>query len=371
MKIGFDAKRLFHNKTGLGNYSRDLIRILSTYFPESEYYLYNPKPKEINFLVQSAQVIERLYTGIPFFKSSWRSKGVVRELVRDEIKLYHGLSGEIPFGLRKKHIKSIVTIHDLIFLRYPNLYSFFDRKIHFYKFKYAAKQADAIIAISEQTKKDIVHYLKIKPDKIKVIYQGCNAVFKNQFTEDEKKAVAEKFQLPKKFILNVGTIETRKNAFTIVKAIQGTDIPLVLVGRKTAYCKAIDEYISKHQMQNQVFYLNKISQHELAMLYQLATVFVYPSVFEGFGIPIIEALFSKTPVITTNSGVFPEAGGPDSVYINPTNAPEMRNAIVQLFENEDLCATIADKGFEFVQKFNDEPIAVALNQLYQDTISKN
>jgi glycosyltransferase involved in cell wall biosynthesis len=201
-----------------------------------------------------------------------------------------------------------------------------------------------------------------------VIYQGCNAVFKNQFTEDEKKAVTEKFHFPKKFILNVGTIETRKNAFTIVKAIQGTSIPLVLVGRKTAYCKEIDEYISKHQMQNQVFYLNKISQHELAMLYQLATVFVYPSVFEGFGIPIIEALFSKTPVITTNSGVFPEAGGPDSVYIDPTNAPEMRNAIVQLFENEDLCATIADKGFEFVQKFNDEVIATKLFSVYNELI---
>jgi glycosyltransferase involved in cell wall biosynthesis len=104
------------------------------------------------------------------------------------------------------------------------------------------------------------------------------------------------------------------------------------------------------------------------MFYQLATVFVYPSVFEGFGIPIIEALFSKTPVITTNSGVFPEAGGPDSVYIDPTNATEMRNAIVQLFENEDLCATIADKGFEFVQKFNDEIIASNLMHYYEQVL---
>ncbi len=204
----------------------------------------------------------------------------------------------------------MVTIHDLIFLRYPQWYSFFDRKIHFYKFKKAAIQSNHIIAISEQTKADIIAYLKIPAEKITVVYQGCQDVFKKTYSEAEKTAVRQKFHLPTAFVLNVGTLEKRKNALTIVKAIQNLDTSLVLIGKETAYTEEIHRYIETNGLQKKVLFLKTYPPTELAIVYQLATVFVYPSIFEGFGIPIIEALFSKTPVITTNSGVFPEAGGP-------------------------------------------------------------
>src|SRR5690554_1012496 len=158
MKIGFDAKRYFHNNTGLGNYSRDLVRILSGYYPENTYYLYNTKPNiERSVLINTKHTIERLPSSFfaKKFKSIWRMAGIKKQLKKDGIHIYHGLSGEIPINLPDK-IKSVVTIHDLIFMRYPHLYSFFDRKIHFWKFKYAAKHADYVIAISEQTKKDII-----------------------------------------------------------------------------------------------------------------------------------------------------------------------------------------------------------------------
>jgi hypothetical protein len=138
MNFGFEAKRVFHNKTGLGNYSRDLVRILSNYFPGNNYFLYNPKKnKKTFFVLKNTNVFERnpISKFNQKFKNYWRQNSVVKDLVKDEIVLYHGLSGELPSGLSKKGIKSIVTIHDLIFVRYPKLYSFFDRKIHFYKFK--------------------------------------------------------------------------------------------------------------------------------------------------------------------------------------------------------------------------------------------
>ncbi|MEO8236178.1 MAG: glycosyltransferase family 1 protein [Flavobacterium sp.] len=368
MNIGYEAKRVFHNKTGLGNYSRDLVRILATYYPENRYFLYNPKKnKETLFTTDSSTVFEKL-PSTPFYKkyyNLWRQKGIITDLETDKIELFHGLSGEIPSGLNKKNIKSVVTIHDLIFMRYPHLYSFFDRKIHFYKFKKSAKNADLVIAISEQTKADIITYLKIPATKIKVIYQGCQAVFKQNYSVVEKNEVVLKYNLPKEFILNVGTIEERKNALIIVKAIKDIDTKLVLIGKQTGYSNKIKTYIKEHNLEEKVVFFEGLSSKELAITYQLANFFVYPSIFEGFGIPIIEALFSKTPVITTNSGVFPEAGGPDSIYVNPENLEDLKFQIEKLLNDENLRNEMANKGFEFVQKFNDEVIAKEIMQCYK------
>jgi glycosyltransferase involved in cell wall biosynthesis len=368
MNIGFEAKRVFHNKTGLGNYSRDLIRILSTYYPENKYFLYNPKPsKETLFVPNENNVFEKSPSS-PFykkFKNIWRQKGVLSDLEKDKIQIFHGLSGEIPVGLRKKNVKSIVTIHDLIFVRHPHLYSFFDRKIHFYKFKKAARNADLVIAISEQTKSDIINFLDIDQAKVHVIYQGCKNVFKKTYTDSKKDTVAKKINLPEKFILNVGTIEERKNALTIVKAIKDLDVSLVLIGKETTYANQIHEYIDANNLQDRVRFLKGISAEELAIIYQLATVFVYPSIFEGFGIPIIEALYSKTPVITNKNGVFPEAGGPSSLYIEPFDVDDLQQKINQVLSDSTLSEEMKEKGFEFAQKFNDDVIATSFNNLYQ------
>lgn len=374
MNIGFEAKRVFHNKTGLGNYSRDLIRLLSQYFPENNYYLYNPKKAKQNlFLANNINVFEKkprtsFYSK---FYNLWRQKGIVKDLEKDKIAIFHGLSGEIPRGLRTKNIKSVVTIHDLIFVRYPHLYSFFDRKIHFYKFKKAAQEANLIIAISEQTKNDIIEFLKIKASKIKVIHQGCHSAFKEVFTKKEIEEVVSKYNLPNEFILNVGTIEARKNVLLAVKAIENIETNLVIVGKETPYANEIKKYIQAHNLGLKVLFLEGLSIQELAILYRLAKIFTYPSLYEGFGIPIIEALYSKTPVITTRDGVFPEAGGPNSIYIDPTSVSEMQKAIEDLLFDEVLCKEIAKKGFEFVQRFNDENIALAINQLYLEIASKN
>ena len=371
MNIGFEAKRVFHNKTGLGNYSRDLIRLLSQYSPKNNYFLYNPKPSDTKlFDANNTNVFEKKPAS-PFytkFYNLWRQKGVVKDLIKDGIMIFHGLSGEIPRGLSANNIKSVVTIHDLIFVRYPHLYSFFDRKIHFYKFKKAAQEADLVIAISEQTKNDIIEFFKIDASKIKVIYQGCHTIFKKDFSDDEYKEVIATFNLPKEFILNVGTIETRKNILLVVKAITNIDTCLVIVGKETAYTNEVKNYISEHHLENKVIFLKGLSLQQLAILYKLAKVFVYPSLYEGFGIPIIEALYSKTPVITTRGGVFPEAGGPHSIYVNPTSVTEMENAIWKLLQNDDLRDEITQKSWEFVQIFDDEVVVKQLITSYNNLL---
>ncbi|MFY1046244.1 glycosyltransferase family 4 protein [Chryseobacterium sp. GP-SGM7] len=362
MKIAFDAKRFFHNASGLGNYSRDLVRILSQYFPENEYFLLNKNKSE-----RGSDILEN--PNVQFVETS---KGTMsrqfkmgKDAQRQNADIFHGLSGELPLKWDKKPIKKIVTIHDLIFVRYPQYYSFFDRKIHFWKFKKAANSADKIIAISEQTKRDIIQFLKIPESKIEVIYQGCHKAFKEHQSDELTQQTKKKFRLPERFILNVGTIEDRKNLLNIVKAIKGTNIPLVVIGKKTKYFRKIEDFIQKNKLEKQVYFLEGVSMDELAVIYKLADIFIYPSFFEGFGIPVIEALFSKTVAVTSNTSCLPEAGGPDSVYIDPNNYLDIQSKIKFLWDNESERKRRADKGFEFVQKFNDEPIANQIMNLYK------
>ncbi len=373
IKIGFEAKRLFHNKTGLGNYCRNLVNQLSEFYPDNKYFLYNPKKKRKelfkpnNFNVFEKNPNTKLNK---FFFNFWRQFSITKDLKIDNIAIFHGLSGEIPYGLKQNKIKSVVTIHDLIFMIYPEFYNFFDRKLHYHKFKKACYQSDHIIAITEQTKNDIIKFFDINPKKISVIYQGCDNAFKIKYSEIQKKQISLKYNLPEKFVLNVGTIEARKNIFEVVKAIKETDISLVIIGKKTKYSENIEQYIIENNMQNQVLFLNGISIIELAIIYQLATIFIYPSLYEGFGIPIIEALFSKTPVITSNRSCLPEAGGPDSIYINPENNEEIKIALLTLWNDKSKREAIIDKGFNFVQKFNDEVIAKNIMELYNKILTK-
>jgi len=364
MKIAYDAKRVFSSWSGLGNYSRDLVRILATYYPENQYLLFNKKKSErgdeilklpnVTFVQTTKGTLSRqLKTGI--------------DAQNNDADIFHGLSGELPLRWNSKPIKKIVTIHDLIFERFPQYYTWIDRKIHFWKFKKASVSADKIIAISEQTKKDIIHYLKVPESKIEVVYQGCHASFKEKQSEGVLNQIKEKFNLPEKFILNVGTIEPRKNLLNVVKALKDSKIPLVVVGaKKPKYFKLIEKTVRLSGVE--VFFLEKVSMQELSAIYKLADIFIYPSFFEGFGIPVIEALFSETVVITSNTSCLPEAGGPDSVYVNPENVDDIRAKINFLWDNESERKRRAEKGLEFVQKFNDEMIAIELMKVYKSLV---
>lgn len=366
MKIGFDAKRAFHNTRGLGNYSRDLIRILQER-NFADLYLFNPKPKK-NARVSISSRTHIITPSTPFWKklkSLWRLLKISDLAQKKNLNIYHGLSGEIPIGIHK-HTKTIVTIHDLIFVRYPNLYSFFDRKIHFWKFKYAARHSHHIIAISEQTKRDIIQYLGISAEKISVVYQGCHQAFKQSYSEEQKQLIRKKYSLPKNFVLSVGAIEPRKNALEIVKAIKNLDISLVLVGSKTKYFNKIETFCKENKMEDRVHTLQNVSMEDLAIIYQLASVFCYPSVFEGFGIPIIEALFSKVPIITSVGSCFSEAGGKYSEYIHLEDAAnEIEQAITSILTHQEKRNLMIEKGFEHAQNFTDEAVYKSLKAVYQ------
>ena len=170
--------------------------------------------------------------------------------------------------------------------------------------------------------------------------------------------------MPNEFLLNVGTIEKRKNLLTIVKAIKDLDVKLVVIGKKTKYYTEVLNYINDNKINDKIIFLEKVSLKDLAIIYQLATVFIYPSIFEGFGIPIIEALFSKTPVITSKNDVFREAGGENSIYIDPQNSNELKNIIIFLLKDKHFRESISEKGYLFAQNFSDEKIANDIMKIY-------
>ena len=364
MKIGFDAKRAFHNNSGLGNYSRDLIRILSHGMNDDSFVLYNPEKGKRKFDFNSKNTVEITPKGLwNNFRSAWRRIEIGKLAQKAGLSVYHGLSNELPSGLGK--VKSIVTIHDLIFERFPEWYKPIDRKIYRQKFKSAALKADVVVAISEQTKNDLVDFYHIPEDKIKVIYQGCHSAFKENTSPEEQKQLRQKFQLPKKYILSVGTIEPRKNLLTIVKAIKTqSEVNLVVVGKETKYSKEIKIFIAENQMEHRVLFLKNVTMPELASIYHLASIFVYASQFEGFGIPIIEALFSKTPVITSTGSCFSEAGGPDSIYLPYDDVEAWASEINKLNSNTETQNEMAEKGHVFVQKFQDNVILENWKNIY-------
>ena len=368
MQVGYDAKRIFHNASGLGNYSRDLVRILATYYPKNNYLLYNPKKGKLNRWEALPNTIEQQPVGIwRCLHSLWRQGPIVHQLKKNNIDLYHGLTGELPKGL---HIPSVVTVHDLIFYRYPELYKSIDVEIHKRKIKHAVKKASKIVAISQQTKNDIVQFIGTPEDKIQVIYQGCHPIFKITLSKKDLNKIAQKYQLPKKFVLCVGTLEERKNALSIVKALKETTHHMVFVGKTKAYAEKLKSYVQENNMQERVLFINHIGIEDLAGVYQNARVFCYPSIFEGFGIPIIEALYSGVPVITTKGGCFSEAGGPSSIYIDSENENDLKNAIETLFtESNESRKKRIKKGFDFVQKFNDETLAHQWDALYKSLLS--
>ncbi len=371
MKIGFDAKRAFLNNSGLGNYSRTLIKSLNEYYPENEYSLFTTKKSgndfEKNILdSKNIHIHEPQHFLDKKFRSRWRSYGITDILNQNQIDVYHGLSNELPFNIANFKGKKIVTTHDLIFLRYPNLYPYLDRKIYNKKFRNACDIADVIIAISEETKRDIEKYYFIPESKISVVYQSCDEAFYKNYSSEEQKIVATKYNLPPDFLFYVGTIEERKNLLTIAKALkQVKDIPLFVIGKKTSYYDKVKAYLKANKLEHRVILLEKVNTIELAIIYQLAKIFIFPSLFEGFGIPIIEALTSKTPVITSKGACFPEAGGSHSIYIDPNNENELAEKINFLLSSETIREEIANKGFEYSKKFHPSIITKQVMNLYK------
>jgi len=366
MNIGFDAKRAFHNFSGLGNYSRLLIQSLSELYSHNQYFLYTPKykPHPLHNFAKSKNCHIKTPVGLTslFPSSLWRTFSISKVIHNQKIDIFHGLSGELPVSNLK--MPKVVTIHDVIFMRNPEYYSIFDRKIYEMKFKYACKIANKIITVSKQTADDCIHFLNADPKKIEIGYQSCDPIF---WTFQPEKNIIKEYQLPEKFILSVGTIEARKNLLNLVKALKfiDEDISLVAIGGKTSYTTQVENYIEENKLAHRVILLHKVPFCDFPSIYASASAFVYPSVFEGFGIPVLEALVVGTPVATSNCSSMPEVGGEAALYFNPENVEEIADRVNVLLHNKATVAKLNERRTKQLDKFSIENIARKVNEVYE------
>ena len=372
--IGFDAKRAFANYSGLGNYSRFVIDALSGNFPNERFRLYAPRITEhpgMRGILSRPNVSAVSPNGVyRAFSSLWRSWGMTATLAAEGVSLFHGLSNELPAGLKKKGIASVVTVHDVIFLRFPELYKAPDRAVYGCKSRHACAAADHIIAVSECTKRDIVSFLGVSPEKISVVYQSCDPAFALRFSEEQKKAVATAYSLPKRYVLSVGTVEARKNLLAAAKALPFLDanVHLVAVGRETAYAEKVRQWAQDNGLKDRVHILSGVPFSDLPAIYQSASAFAYPSFFEGFGIPVLEALYSGVPVVAATGSSLEEAGGPGSVYVDPHNHEALADALRHILSDDGVKDRMVTEGLSYTAAFDRRVLAAQLMACYETVL---
>jgi glycosyltransferase involved in cell wall biosynthesis len=371
--LGYDAKRLFNNFTGLGNYSRTLLRNLASMYPENGYFLYTPKIRRND---QTAGFLDNPCFSVrtPHNKTVsafWRTFGMRKDLRRDRIRLFHGLSHEIPPGLKAADIKSVVTIHDLLFRRFPAQYPWIDRQIYDLKFSYACRHADRIVAISESAKRDVMEFYGIDPSKIVVVYQSCHERYQEEKPAKDMETVRERYGLPEDYLLYVGTIIERKNLLGIVQALDRLPpdlrLPLAVVGSGKEYEQKVRAYIRQNGLEKWVHFIAP-SQDDMPALYQMAQIFLYPSFGEGFGIPVIEALFSGTPVISSNLSSLPEAAGLGSWLVDPARPEEIAEGIQKILTDPELRTRMVENGLEHARKFRPEKVTREMMGVYWEVL---
>ena len=362
--VGFDAKRVVRNGTGLGAYGRNLVNDLAALYPHMQLLLYAPDEgrEDLARQVKSAHNLCMVYpkgAKNALQKAAWRSRGVVKDLLRDGVNVFHGLSGELPKGVKAAGIDTVVTIHDLIFMRHPEFYHWWDALIYRWKFRQTLKEAHRIIAISECTKRDIVKFGHYPEDRISVIYQSCDTRFRELATPEQLREVSERYALPTRFVLNVGTIEARKNVLLAAKALKDVpkEVHLVVLGRPTPYINKVKSWVAHNGLSARVHFLHNVPNEDLPAIYQQAEVFAYPSRYEGFGIPIIEAIQSGLPVVACTGSCLEEAGGPHNLYVAPNDHKGMAKAINARLKGQAGRDESISQSMTYVQRFENKNVA--------------
>ncbi len=357
--IAFDGKRAVRNGTGLGNYSRYAIGAMAAAYPGHGYAVMSPGGESTRIaplleehpgvsLVEPDRAIDRRFGAL------WRTFDITTQLASMGADVYHGLSNELPLNIRRlSSTASVVTIHDLIWRRCPKDYKAVDRAIYDYKYRHSALNATRIIAISRRTRDDLVEDYGIDPAKIDVIYQGVDASFAPA-GEYACIDARRRYGLPERYIIGVGTIQPRKNQALAVRALAAldSDIHLALVGRRTPYARQVERLAHDLGVQDRVHILEGVPFSDLPALYSAAACASYPSRYEGFGLPVVEALSCGTPVVAAAGSCLEEAGGPGAVYVGPDDADAMAGALSRICGDSEWRQSLADSGRRYVQRFN-------------------
>ncbi|MCS6823350.1 MAG: glycosyltransferase family 4 protein [Cytophagaceae bacterium] len=367
LKIAFDAKRAFNNSSGLGNYSRAVITSMLDNYCENEYFLFTTKKTSLYVPPVQAQVIMPRNGSGKLYQAGWRNYFCIHDIIKNRIDLYHGLSNELPLSIKSVRCKKIVTIHDVIFKRYPHFYNSIDRFIYTQKTRHACKAADKIVCISRQTKDDLIKFFNADESKINIIHPSYDPAFMQSVNEEMIVLFRKKYELNFPYLLCVGTVEKRKNQLNIVRAYHKAglrDVILIIAGRHTEYARLVKKYVHENNLQDKIRFWEYVEPNDLLLLYKTALATIYLSVYEGFGLPVLESITAGTPVITSRVSSMPEAGGNAACYTDPYNTDEIAYAIKEVITSASTRSSMIEAGNKHITAFSPRATAEKMMRTY-------
>ena len=352
--------------TYASNLTKNLIRIDSI----NDYFLVNSK-KDTSLKDTQSIIIPRYQ--IPFGKEIRKLLVIPKILNQKQIDLVHETYHFGPFILPTKY-KKIVTIHDLTSILFGKTHKTLSVIRHKLGLSLMLKRSDKIIAVSYSTKQDLMNYFKISDNKIKVIYEAADQIFQ-PLSSEKVQHFKDKYDLNYQYILYVGTLEPRKNIPLIIKAFyilnkEGFQHKLVIAGKKGWKYKTIYQLIDKLNLQKEVIFIGFIPDNDLPALYNAANLFVYPSLYEGFGLPPLEAMSCGCPVITSNISSLPEVVGDAGIMIDPYSVDELYEAMHKVLINEIVRKDMIKKGLERSQMFSWTKTAEETLKIYKEALNE-
>ena len=366
MRVAIDARKL--HDFGIGTYTQNLLRHLARIDRRTEYVLLCHKPD----LGVASQLGPNFRTVLePSLNYSiYEQIHVPWVLRRERPDLFHSPHYVLPPAIL---CRSVVTIHDCIHLMFPQYLP--NRAAYAYvkaSMWSAARRSHRILTVSEASKRDILHFFNVPPDKIVVVYNSIDECFRATPAEEEVARVRERYQLDHRFVLYVGNIKPHKNLVRLIEAFDRLrrggfdDLKLLIIGDEISKLPALRRAVHKHKLHKHVRFLGFLPTETLAILYRLAALFVFPSLYEGFGLPPLEAMASGTPVVTSNISSLPEVVGDAAMLIDPYDVDSIVDGIRRVLSNPTLANELRSRGIERAREFSWERSVARTRDLYEE-----
>lgn len=372
MRIGINASFTRKPYTGIAQVSRGFLETLikkESLFPtkETEFFIYSEEPINLSWPTNFHPVILKSFWKRDDLarKVWWEKYALPRQIKKDKCQFFFSLY-QCPTIL-PKNIKHIMLVHDIIPKLFPQYLNNFRKKLYWQWTEWGIKKSDKILAISHYTEKDLIKHLNLNPKKIGVVYPDCGEEFSQKASDRQIQKVLGRYGLKKPFILAGGGLEQRKNienllmAYKILLSESGSPIKfpsLAIVGKLMPQLAPLvtdaEKIVSRYNLTQSVKLLGFVPQSDLPSLYQSALGFVYPSFYEGFGLPVLEAMRSGTPVVTSKLTSLPEVGGDGVLYCDAYDAKDVAMVIRNLVQNEKLRHQVVERGYQRAQKFSME-----------------
>jgi glycosyltransferase involved in cell wall biosynthesis len=356
MRICINASPAVHHIAGLGRYTQELMTALLALDSDNEYVAFYNSPSH----ARVDPPLDRLrHITTDLATKPWRMTALLSQFARvpqdrmfPKIDLFHATDHLLP---RLARVRSVFTLHDLVFRFYPHTHKTLNRWFLTLMMPRFLEAADAVIAVSEHTKRDAIQTYGIDDAKITVIYEGVHARFRRE-SADSMAAVRHRYGLPDRYVLSVGTIEPRKNLTSLLEAYRSLrngepEFGLVIVGKKGWLYADFFRRLHELGLENEVVFPGFVPDEDLPALYSAADLFVFPSLYEGFGLPVLEALACGTPVVASNAASLPEVAGDAALLVDPSNVEALVRAMQDVLNSSALQEDLRARGPRQAAKF--------------------